>query len=195
MSIELRKSDSGTYRQTICINQYTIIFQRVSAMRFAALFVTALLLAACNTLSLPHAQAAEAAATGDVYGHIDSETLLAQYPQFASEYQRYQPSAEELQQMQQLKGLQLVVLFGSWCHDSEREVPRLLKLVQQSGVALAAVKLEGVNQQKQHPQNLQTTYGLRYTPTIIVLRDGTELGRVIEQPKQTLAADLASFVN
>ena len=120
-------------------------------MSYAAVFTIALtaLAAAGITLSAGPAQANPGPATTNQ--HLSSDELLAQYPAFASEYARYQPSADALAQMQQLQGLQLVVLYGSWCHDSEREVPRLLKLLQQSNVALSSLQLAPVNQQKQHP--------------------------------------------
>jgi hypothetical protein len=67
-------------------------------------------------------------------------------------------------------------------------------LLKQSGVALSALQLEAVNQQKQHPEQLHNKYSLRYTSTIIVLdSNDQELGRIIEKPKQSLAEDLAQI--
>lgn len=130
----------------------------------------------------------------EAYGSINSDQLLAHYPAFAREYATYQPSAAALAKMQSLQGLNLVVLFGSWCHDSEREVPRLLKLLNQSGVSLKTLQLEAVNQQKQHPEQLHSKYNLRYTATIIVLdSNGQEMGRIIEKPAGTIAEDLAGI--
>lgn len=152
----------------------------------------ALLLTACTSL-LPHPVGATNMASADAEGIISKEALLAQYPPFAAEYSRYQPDAAEVQQIQNLQGLQLVVLFGTWCHDSEREVPRLLKLLQQANVATDNLQLQAVNRQKQHPQQLHSYYNLKYTPTIIVLQNGKELGRIIERPQQSLAGDLAKI--
>ena len=152
----------------------------------------ALLLTACTSL-LPHPVGATNMASADAEGIISKEALLAQYPPFAAEYSRYQPDAAEVQQIQNLQGLQLVVLFGTWCHDSEREVPRLLKLLQQANVATDNLQLQAVNRQKQHPQQLHSYYNLKYTPTIIVLQNGKELGRIIERPQQSLAEDLAKI--
>ena len=129
----------------------------------------------------------------DVIGLIPSQQLLSSHPAFAEQYATYETTADDLASMQQLSGSTIVVLFGSWCHDSVREVPRLLKLLDQSGVTLASLQLHAVDRNKQHPGNLHSQYDLRYTPTIIVLRDGKELGRVIEKPQQSLAADLAAI--
>jgi thioredoxin 1 len=127
-------------------------------------------------------------------GQISADALLAQYPLFAAEYAAYTVSAADIALMQSLHDASLLVLFGSWCSDSQREVPRLLKLLKQSGVALKSLQLEAVNRQKIHPDGLHDSYNLRFTPTIIVLRDGKELGRIIEQPQQSLAEDLAGIV-
>ena len=129
----------------------------------------------------------------DAIGLIPSQQLLSSHPAFVEEYNAYETTADDLASMQQLSGSSIVVLFGSWCHDSVREVPRLLKLLDQSGVALASLQLHAVDRNKQHPDNLHNQYNLRYTPTFIVLRDGKELGRVIEKPQQSLAADLTAI--
>lgn len=129
----------------------------------------------------------------DAIGLLSQQQLLTNYAAFADEYGRYTPTQQELKQMQALSGVSLVVLFGSWCHDSEREVPRLLKLIAVSGVELENLQLQAVDRNKQHPDKLHTDYKLRYTPTFIVMRDGKELGRVIEKPQQSLAADLAAI--
>ena len=151
-----------------------------------------LLLIACTSL-LPHRADAAEITTSDAEGVISTDALLKQYPPFAAEYARYQPDAIAIEQMQRLQGLQLVVLFGTWCHDSEREVPRLLKLLQQVNIATDNLQLQAVNRQKQHPQQLHSHYNLKYTPTIIVLQNGKELGRIIERPQQSLAEDLAKI--
>lgn len=133
--------------------------------------------------------------TPDAYGSISATELLTQYPEFASEYASYQPTTEALQQAKQLQGLTVVVLFGTWCHDSVREVPRLLKLLDGAEVPLQALQLQAVNRQKQHPEQLNAFYELRYTPTIIVLEQEQELGRIIEKPTQSLAEDLAAIAS
>jgi len=130
----------------------------------------------------------------DAYGTISADKLLQDYAGFAAEYAAYTVSTEEIDQVQSLQNVSFLVLFGSWCHDSEREVPRLLKLLQHANIPLHAVQLEAVDRQKEHPADLQLTHKLRFTPTIIVLRDGNELGRIVEKPQQSLAADLAQIM-
>lgn len=127
-------------------------------------------------------------------GVISASLLITDYPQFRSVYEDYQPSSAELTAVKSLAGKSLIVLFGTWCHDSEREVPRLLKLLDLSGVVLENLSLYGVNYNKQEPSNLHQLYDLKSSPTFILLQGEQELGRVVEKPKVSLGEDLAGFV-
>lgn len=125
---------------------------------------------------------------------ISASQLIAEYPQFRAAYEQYQPSSEEMAAVKSLSGKSLIVLFGTWCHDSEREVPRLLKLLDLSGVELQSLSLHGVNYNKQEPNDLHQQYVLKYSPTIILLQGENELGRIVEKPVASLGEDLAGFV-
>lgn len=127
-------------------------------------------------------------------GDLTVQQLFTYYPIFKQGYADYQPSAKELTASQTLKGKSILVMFGVWCHDSEREIPRLLKLLDASSVQLASLKLRALNYSKQDPDGLHHTYNLQSTPTI-VLFDGTkELGRIVEYPKMSLGEDLAKMI-
>ncbi|KKL85355.1 hypothetical protein LCGC14_1955590, partial [marine sediment metagenome] len=92
--------------------------------------------------------------------------------------------------MQKLEGKELIVLFGTWCHDSEREVPKLIKLIDASKVELASIEYVAVGYNKQDDAGIAEAHDLQYTPTFIVKQNGKELIRVIEKPTGTLAQDL-----
>lgn len=124
-------------------------------------------------------------------GLINGSVLLANYPEFAQEYQRYSPSELELSAIKVLQNKTLIVLFGTWCHDSQREVPRLLKTIALSGVENYQLKLLAVDFAKKEPSGLYLNYQLRYTPTFILEQQGHEIGRVVERPKLSIAEDLA----
>jgi thiol-disulfide isomerase/thioredoxin len=132
----------------------------------------------------------------DHVGAIAPAELLANYPEFQQEYDAYQPSQLQLNQIQGLAGTEITALFGTWCHDSEREVPRLLKLLEIAEVEVNKLTLYAVDRNKQDPDGYAEKYGLRFTPTIIVSDDkGQELGRIIEKPKTDIASDLAAQLN
>ena len=128
-------------------------------------------------------------------GEISIQSLFIQYPHFAENFHSYQPSEKEITAIQKVQGKSILVLFGTWCHDSEREIPRLLKLLEVSNVQLAALSLRALNYSKQDTQGLHHTYQLNFTPTIILLDGKKELGRIVEFPKVSLGEDLANMLS
>lgn len=130
------------------------------------------------------------AGTPPYIGEISTEVLLKDYPAFSEEYDEFSPSEEELRTIKALEGKQVLVFLGTWCHDSKREVPRLLKLLDGSGVKLGSLQLIAVGYDKLDPDGLAKQYDLRYTPTFIVSSNGKELLRMIEKPKHSIAMDL-----
>lgn len=133
------------------------------------------------------APALAADATEDLLGPVSAQRLLAQ-PAFQKNYRTQPVPAVSKEARAALRGVDIVVLFGSWCHDSVREVPRLLQAL--TPVADVNVQLIGVDRHKQAPSAWVQQYQLKFTPTVIVLRDGRELGRVIERPEGDWLAQL-----
>lgn len=123
-------------------------------------------------------------------GDITTDDLLKDYPAFNKVYESFSPSKEELVKIKALQGKQVLVFLGTWCHDSEREVPRFLKLLNAAKVQLDSLRLVAVGYDKLDPNGLAKQYDVRYTPTIIVSDGEKELVRMIEKPKQSIAADL-----
>ena len=83
-----------------------------------------------------------------VVGEVSGEALLAQFPAFMEEYTSYQPSKAELKAVSAIAEDKLIILFGTWCHDSEREVPRLLKTLDVSGLDVPQFTLFAVDRKK-----------------------------------------------
>ncbi len=77
-------------------------------------------------------------------------------------------------------GAELVVVLGTWCGDSKREVPRLWRALELAGAVPFTVTYLGVDRVKEAPGGVVDGLDLRYVPTFIVRRDGAEVGRVIE---------------
>lgn len=152
-------------------------------------FLSVVLLLQCLWVSVSCAKSDEVN-----IGDIGVTELLRDYPIFAEEFTRYQVTDEEKALMMALQGKALLVMFGTWCHDSEREVPRLLKLIEQSGVELANLQLLAVDVKKNEPTGLAQQHRLKYTPTIVLFDGANELGRVIEKPGNGLANDLAMLL-
>lgn len=93
-----------------------------------------------------------------------------------------------------LKNKCIEIFLGTWCGDSRREVPRMLKLLEIAGFDIQKVKLIFVNNTadayKQSPQHEEAGKNIKRVPTMIVYENQVEIGRIIEYPVDTLGKDL-----
>jgi thioredoxin 1 len=131
--------------------------------------------------------------TADRYpiGDISQAELLARHEVFKRNYDAYEVPAviDELP-----ADLEVKILFGTWCHDSEREVPRMLKLLAASGVKEENIGLISLDIRKEEPEGRAKALEVRFTPTFVFFSEGAELGRIIERPVVDLTHDLTALV-
>jgi len=96
-------------------------------------------------------------------------------------------------------GLDFTVFFGTWCGDSRREVPRLLKLFDAMGLPEGRVELIALDRSdealKQSPDGEERGREIYRVPTLIVERDGEELSRLVEYPVLSLERDLLAMLD
>lgn len=121
---------------------------------------------------------------------VTAERLLSDHDKFAKQYQAFSPTPQDVALMQKLAGKEVLVLLGTWCHDSAREVPRLIKLLDESKVKLSKITFVTVGYDKRDEAGIALAHDLQYTPTFIIKHNGVEVNRVVENPSGTLAQDL-----
>lgn len=125
-------------------------------------------------------------------GDIKAEQLLSQFDKFTLP-SNYSISEQEQSLVKAWPAeLQIDVYFGAWCHDSQREVPRLLKAL--NGNPNIAINLIALDIKKQEPQGRAAQLGVKYTPTFVVSLAGREIGRIVERPNNSLVGDIDSFI-
>lgn len=103
---------------------------------------------------------------------------------FNSNYKTYIVDTETLKNIKNksLKDLKILAFMGTWCHDSNREIPRLLRVVEEMGIA-EQLELYGLDVNKKSQFEREKAFNIKKTPTIIFMRDGEEIGRILERPK------------
>jgi thiol-disulfide isomerase/thioredoxin len=125
-------------------------------------------------------------------GDITRAYLFEAYPVFEAQYNIYEVG--ELSSGV-VPDLHVQVLFATWCHDSEREVPRLLKILETAGVESSAVELVALDFNKTEPKGRAVSKDLQYTPTFIFSVRDEEIGRIVERPVGTLEAAIGSIMS
>ncbi|WP_296637673.1 thioredoxin family protein [Polaribacter sp.] len=84
--------------------------------------------------------------------------------------------------------------MGTWCGDSKRETPRFYKILDETGFDQDYFELITVGRNKKTPDNLQEGFNIIRVPTFIFYKDGEEVGRFVEYPRETLEKDILNIL-
>lgn len=113
---------------------------------------------------------------------------------FILEYSTYQVDNVTLDSIKtdDLTELKILIVIGTWCHDSQRETPRFVKIMEHLG--FNNIEAIGVNRQKHADGTEVPDLNIQYVPTIIFYKGKTEIGRIIETPIETLEKDILKII-
>lgn len=85
--------------------------------------------------------------------------------------------------------LNITIVLGTWCGDSKEFVPPFLKILDSLSFPESNLMLICVDRQRQGIAEEVKDLDIKLVPTFIFYRDGKEIGRIIESPKQGLEKD------
>ena len=125
-------------------------------------------------------------------GDISIKTLFENHEGFQDNYEEYQSG--NLLDPALFRDIEIYVLFGTWCHDSQREVPRFLQLLNSLNIQENYIHLIGLNFLKNEPLDRGKHFQIKKTPTFVFLRNQKEVGRIVEMPEISLEADLLKIL-
>jgi thiol-disulfide isomerase/thioredoxin len=89
-----------------------------------------------------------------------------------------------------------IVFGGTWCEDTHFILPKFFKIQEASGFPESRIALFAVDRLKHSTGNIAEALGVTNVPTIIVMKDGKELGRIVEYGKTGYwDKELAALIN
>ncbi|MGB8192257.1 MAG: hypothetical protein WCF67_10075 [Chitinophagaceae bacterium] len=170
-------------------------------MKHIIIFILSILLFSCNR----HMQTASAPVTINgntiLLGKISSNQLeQAPFGEwYNKEYNAYRPDEKVSDSLQQLiKPYRFEIFLGTWCGDSKREVPRLMKLLQSLHVNPTAITIIAVGNNdtlyKQSPGHEEKGKNVYRVPHLTIMRNGKEAGVITETPVITWEKDLLAIL-
>ncbi len=113
---------------------------------------------------------------------VQNDTSFTKW--YTSSQGYYTPDTATLNAFERTKGkVQFVVFGGTWCEDTQFILPKFFKIQEKSGVPDDAITFFGVNRDKKTLGNISSAFNVTLVPTIIVMKGGKELGRVVEYGK------------
>lgn len=155
-----------------------------------------------NTPELKKAPEPEKSLAQKVNGHLLGKATKADLMNnpynswFNSRYDAYQVDSSIAQEIgTYMKDVDVRLYMGTWCGDSKRETPMFYKLMEEAGVSESKITLITVDRSKSKPVDLVEGYNVVRVPTIIFYRDGQELGRYVERPRESLEKDILKIVS
>ena len=137
-------------------------------------------------------------------GEFDLEDLKATKNKawFSTTYEEFTPAPEVVKTIKsELKNdeFNISIYMGTWCKDSRREFPHLIKLLEQADFDFQDLKIVGVARDKVVPkasEEERKQLNITNVPTIIVYdKDGQELNRFVEFAQETLEKDLLKIIS
>ena len=112
---------------------------------------------------------------------ISNDTAFRWYSQNLSGYKPNELALSALKT--KASRLQLIVFGGTWCSDTKYILPKLFALTDAAAFSQDRITLIGVDRNKKTISHLSEALGVINVPTIIVMKEGRELGRVVEYGK------------
>ncbi|HOW24348.1 MAG TPA: thioredoxin family protein [Bacteroidales bacterium] len=122
--------------------------------------------------------------TGQVFGAF-----------YQQEYATYSADAEIIRLIGgKLNDYHLTVVMGSWCSDSQEQVPRFIKILDQLHFPEDRMTIICVDRKKKTILTDIQPLNIQLVPTFIFYREGAEAGRIVETPAETLEKDILRIV-
>lgn len=93
---------------------------------------------------------------------------------------------------ERIKGLSVRIFMGTWCSDSQREVPRFYNIL--NFLNVTKYEIIGLDIDKKSPQKFEKGMNIHHVPTFIIYQNGVEVNRIIETPVKSLEKDLIDII-
>lgn len=115
---------------------------------------------------------------------------------FKPGYENYQVDSETVEKLKPLLSeVSITAFMGTWCEDSQREMPHFYKILDEAGFDESKLTLITVTEEKTTPQGFEKEKNIINVPTFIFYKHEKELGRIVEYPIETLEKDMLAILS
>jgi thiol-disulfide isomerase/thioredoxin len=103
---------------------------------------------------------------------------------FTENQKGFTPQASAVQALQANKdSINIIAFGGTWCGDTKHLLPQFFVLTDAAGFSQDRITVIGVDHSKKTIQHLSEAFNITNVPTFIVMKNGKEIGRVVEYGK------------
>lgn len=164
-------------------------------------FISLVILLTNSCLNFTLAQSDETLQTDsviDLIGDVKREQLQSgEFGIFFSEeYKNYQPDQYYLNKLDPaVFNREITIVLATWCSDSQEQVPRFFKILDSLNYDTRSISIICVDREKTAIGIDIESMNIERVPTFIISGNGSENGRIIETPDNSLESDLSDILN
>lgn len=166
----------------------------IKSVAFMGNYLILLSILSCNSLKTYTgvAEGSDYILNGSVQKAILTDAK--RFPWFAYEYGQYKPDTGIIKALMAKDSLISVMVFaGTWCSDTQRELPHFWKIMDAAHVSEKQICMVMLDRNKQCAYLNVAAMGITQIPTFIFYRNGKELGRIIENSEGKMEQTIAGF--
>jgi thiol-disulfide isomerase/thioredoxin len=128
-------------------------------------------------------------------GEANLNKVVSTEKDFGNKIDSYEPSEQAIEFLRNYdKEILIGIVYGSWCPDSIRNVPRFIKVIREANNSNIQTRFIGVDRSKREPAALLWGKDIQRVPTFIVYFGDEELGRIVENPFDSIEDDLVEIL-
>jgi thiol-disulfide isomerase/thioredoxin len=128
-------------------------------------------------------------------GEVELERVLFLKPTYGRLAEKYEPDAKHLGVLKKIdQEIEIRVYFGTWCHICKKMIPPLIGTLAKAANEKLHACYFGVDEDLTEPAEEIDNYALSTTPTILLLREGKEIGRIEEELETTIEEALVAIL-
>ena len=90
--------------------------------------------------------------------------------------------------------IEVTIYMGTWCEDSQREVPGFFKIIDALEANDQVQPIIGLNEDKVSHDGSAEQAGVTNVPTFVFSKDGQEINRIVEFPIISLEQDILDIL-
>ncbi|CAN5599015.1 hypothetical protein BH10BAC3_BH10BAC3_37960 [soil metagenome] len=123
-----------------------------------------------------------------LYGIISKEQITQDtaFEWYQTNLKYYKADSATVQIIRAKKeNIHLLLFCGTWCHDSQQLLPKYFTTLDAANFPDKNLTIVGMDRNKKTVAQLEHTFNIVNVPTMIVMQNGKEAGRITEYGKTT----------
>lgn len=119
---------------------------------------------------------------------------------FNTNYKEYLVNDKIIKKLKDsLQNYKIKAFFGTWCGDSRKNLPVFYKVLDRANFNHKNLEVIAVDRKqevyKQAPNHEEKGLNIHRVPTFIFYKNGKEVNRIVEHPKETIERDILKIVS